>query len=149
MTVRVTSDQVAALRSYLSGDFADYEERRGQIDRSPDRTGYMALVSAAFCEAVERRFSSQDPAERVLEFVADVRARFDRDGNQIDPRAAERMIRAVLSGPAQVAGLDQDKAALAAMALLKAFVIEEGLTGADLDAFLAESLAQARLTARR
>jgi hypothetical protein len=38
MTVRLTSDQVTTLRSYLSGDFAGYEERRGQIDRSPDRT---------------------------------------------------------------------------------------------------------------
>lgn len=35
------------------------------------------------------------------------------------------------------------------MALLKAFVTEEGLTGADMDAFLAESLAQAQFTARR
>jgi hypothetical protein len=81
--VRVTSDQVAALRSYLSGDFAGHDERRAQIGRSPDRTGYMALVSAAFCEAVERRFSVQDPAGRVTGFVTDVRARFDRDGNQI------------------------------------------------------------------
>jgi hypothetical protein len=55
----------------------------------------MALVSAAFCEAVERRFSAKDPAERVIGFVADAQARFDRDGNQIDPLAAERMIRAV------------------------------------------------------
>jgi hypothetical protein len=138
MTVRVTSDQAATLRSYLSGDFADYEERRGQIDRSPDRTGYMALVSAAFCEAVERRFSAQDPAERVIEFVADVRARFDRDGNQIDPRAAERMIRAVYTAE-QIDDLDSATKGRTQIILLAALIDGEQLDATGLDAFLADA----------
>lgn len=138
MTVRVTSDQVAALRSYLAGDFADYEERRSQIDRSPDRTGYMALVSAAFCEAVERRFSAQDRAERVIEFVADVRARFDRDGNQIDPLAAERMIRAVYTDE-QIDDLDSATKGRTQIILLAALIADVQLDSSGLDAFLADA----------
>ncbi len=138
MTVRVTSDQVATLRAYLSGDFGDYEERRGQIDRSPDRAGYMALVSAAFCEAAERRFSAQDPAERVIEFVADVRTRFDRDGSQIDARAAERMIRAVYTDE-QIGDLDSATRGRTQIILLAALVIDEQLDAAGLDAFLADA----------
>jgi hypothetical protein len=138
MTVRVTSNQVATLRSYLSGDFDGYEERRGQIDRSPDRTGYMALVSAAFCEAVERRFSAQDPAERVIEFVADVRARFDQDGSQIDPLAAERMIRAVYTDE-QIDDLDSATKGRTQIILLAALITGEQLDAAGLDAFLADA----------
>lgn len=138
MTVRVTSDQVAALRSYLSGDYAAYEEHRGRIDRSSGRTGYMALVSAAFCEAVERRFSAQDPAQRVIEFVADVRARFDRDGSQIDPRATERMIRAVYTDE-QIDDLDSASKGRTQIILLAALITGEHLDPSGLDAFLADA----------
>ncbi|MGO8889334.1 MAG: hypothetical protein ACLQB1_06445 [Streptosporangiaceae bacterium] len=134
----VTSDQVAALRSYLAGDFSDYEQRRSRIDQSPDRTGYMALVSAAFCEAVERRFTNQDPPERVIEFVADVRAQFDRDGNQIDPRAAERMIRAVYSDE-PVDDLDSTTKGRTQIILLAALINSERLDETGLDAFLADA----------
>lgn len=134
----VTNDQVATLRSYLSGDFSDYEQRRGQIDQTPDRAGYMALVSAAFCEAVERRFTRQDPPERVIEFVADVRAQFDRDGNQIDPRAAERMIRAVYTDE-PIADLDSATKGRTQIILLAALINSEQLDAAGLDAFLADA----------
>jgi hypothetical protein len=136
--VPVTSDQVATLRSYLSGDFSDYQQRRSQIDQAPNRTGYMALVSAAFCEAVERRFARQDPPERVIEFVADVRGQFDRDGNQIDPRAAERMIRAVYTDE-PIDDLDSATKGRTQIVLLAALVNSEQLDDAGLDAFLADA----------
>jgi hypothetical protein len=136
--VPVTSDQVATLRSYLSGDFGDYEQRRGKIDQSPDRTGYMALVSAAFCQAVERRFSAQDPPDRVIEFVGDMRTRFDRDGSQIDPRAAERMIRAVYTDE-PIDDLDSVTMGRTQIIVLAALIDSEQLDGAGLDAFLADA----------
>ena len=134
----VTSDQLATLRSYLSGDFSDYEQRRSRIDQSPNRVGYRALVSAAFCEAVERRFAAQDPPERVIEFVADVRAQFDRDGNQIDPRAAERMIRAVYTDE-RIDDLDSATKGRTQIILLAALINSEQLDSAGLDAFLADA----------
>jgi hypothetical protein len=136
--VSVTGEQVATLRSYLSGDFSDYEQRRSQIDQSPDRTGYAALVSAAFCEAVERRFTRQDPPERVIEFVADTRARFDRDGSQIDPRAAERMIRAVYTDE-PIDDIDGAARGRAQVILLAALINSEQLDDAGLDAFLVDA----------
>jgi hypothetical protein len=136
--VPVTSDQVATLRSYLSGDFSDYQQRRNQIDQAPNRAGYMALVSAAFCEAVERRFARQDPPERVIEFVADVRGQFDRDGNQIDPRAAERMIRAVYTDE-PIDDLDSATKGRTQIVLLAALINSEQLDDAGLDAFLADA----------
>ena len=134
----VTGEQVATLRSYLSGDFSDYEQRRGQIDQSQDRTGYMALVSAAFCEAVERRFTRQDPPERVIEFVADTRARFDQDGSQIDPRAAERMIRAVYTDE-PIDDIDSAAKGRTQIILLAALINSEQLDDAGLDAFLGDA----------
>jgi hypothetical protein len=126
------------LRSYLSGDFSDYQQRRSQIDQAPNRAGYMALVSAAFCEAVERRFVRQDPPERVIEFVADVRGQFDRDGNQIDPRAAERMIRAVYTDE-PIDDLDSATKGRTQIVLLAALINSEQLDDAGLDAFLADA----------
>ena len=134
----VTSDQVATLRSYLSGNFGDYQERRSRIDGSPGRVGYAALVSAAFCEAVERRFAVQDPPERVIEFVADVRAHFDQDGDQIDPRAAERMIRAVYTDE-RIDDLDSATKGRTQIILLAALINSERLDDAGLDAFLADA----------
>ncbi len=134
----VTGDQVATLRSYLSGDFGGYQERRSRIDGSADRVGYVALVSAAFCEAVERRFAAQDPPERVIEFVADVRAQFDRDGDQIDPRAAERMIRAVYTDE-RIDDLDSATKGRTQVILLAALINSERLDDAGLDAFLADA----------
>ena len=99
IAVPVTSDQLATLRSYLSGDFSDYEQS-AQPDRPvPQPGGLRALgVSRRVLRggrAEVRGAGSSRRKRGVIEFVADVRAQFDRDGNQIDPRAAERMIRAV------------------------------------------------------
>jgi hypothetical protein len=39
----------------------------------------MALVPAAFCKVVEHWFTRHDPPDRVIEFVAHVRASFGQD----------------------------------------------------------------------
>src|SRR4051794_8988428 len=95
MMTALTDDQVATLRAYLAGDFDQYERLYERLDRQAARTTYLALIDAAFFEAVDRRFAKNGTRADVIEFVADVRARSDNLG-EIDALTAERLIRAVL-----------------------------------------------------
>jgi hypothetical protein len=57
MTMPVTDEQVAAMRAYLKGDTELHHQIYGQLSRDEARTSYMALLTAAFIEAVDRRFA--------------------------------------------------------------------------------------------
>lgn len=50
-----------------------HREFFGQLDRAEARKGYPALVTAAFGEAVERRFGQHYQPVGIVSFVADVR----------------------------------------------------------------------------
>jgi hypothetical protein len=89
----VTDEQTAALRALLVDDMDTHHllfARPGV-----GKAGYTALVTAAFCEAAERRFGARHDAADLAGFVADVRSRSNRLASDIDPLIAERVIRAV------------------------------------------------------
>lgn len=133
----VTAEHVATLRAQLAGDFEEYERRWEQLDLESTRTGYTALVAAAFVEAVERRFANKNSADAdVIEFVGEVRARSEKVGNQLDPSAAERMIRAVYTDE-EIDDLDGRTKGTTQMILLAALVADENFDDAALDEFLA------------
>jgi predicted nucleic acid-binding protein len=132
----VTDDQVAALRALLADDTDRYQQLFVGLDRAEAKKGYPALVTAAFIEAVERRFgTSYQPAD-IVTFVADVRARSDRLASSIDPDVGERAIQAVL-GHGTVRGLDTAAVAGAKLLLLGGLIADARLDDAGLDEFLA------------
>lgn len=132
----VTDDQVAALRALLVDDLDRHRQLLGQLDRAEARRGYPALVTAAFGEAVERRFGQRYQPADVVAFVADVRARSDRLAAELDPDAAERVISAVL-GHASTRDLDREAVTRAKLVLLAALVADARLDDAALDELLA------------
>jgi len=134
----VTDDQVATLRAYLVGDFATHERLRDQLDPSAAASGYSALLAAAFCVAVERRFSGEDSLPAVIEFVGAVRSRSEGLSGKIDPRIAERLIRAVYTDET-TDDIDRESRIRTRFLLLAALVVDEMLDDAGLDAFLGES----------
>lgn len=134
----VTDDQAAALRAYLAGDFDTHRRLRGQLDPAAAATGYAALLGAAFCVAVEHRFTGNDSPAAVIDFVADVRSRSEGLGGKIDPVAAERLIRAVYTDE-QIDDLDRETRIRSQFLLLAALVVDEHLDDAGLDAFTAEA----------
>jgi hypothetical protein len=138
MTMPVTDDQVAALRAYLSGDLDLHKQLYGRLDRAAARTGYTALVAAAFFEAADRRFARNGTAADVIEFVGDVRGRSERLAEEIDPSAAERMIRAVLTDE-DISDMDDEVKGRLYIVLLAALIFDEQLDGAGLDAFLVDA----------
>lgn len=75
---------MAALRARLAGNY--YEEHKRlfqQLDAAGGMHDYMSLVSAAFLEAVDRKFANASLSAAVIEWVVDVRSR--------SPEASEAM----------------------------------------------------------
>lgn len=134
----VTAEEVATLRAHLAGDFDEYKRLFSQLDRSTAKTGYTALIAASFFEAVDRRFAQNGSNSDIIEFVGSVRARFDESGNDIDPNAAEILIRSVL-GDDSDAELDDDTVVSTQITLLTALILDEHLDDAGLDEFLDEA----------
>jgi hypothetical protein len=131
----VTNDQALALRTLLTGDIEKYNRLFAQLDRAAALKGYTALIAAAFCEAVERRFPKDFEQSDVVAFVADVRSRSDRLANALDPRTAERIIRVVF-GDGSVRDVDDATTVRTQIVLLTALIADEELDDNGLDAFM-------------
>jgi hypothetical protein len=139
ITMSVTDDQVAALRAQLAGDYDEHRRLLADLNQRGALSGYTALVTAAFIEAVDRRFvpGHRDDAA-VIEFVGDVRSRFPGADDEIDPTAAERVVRKAL-GRGSISDLDGPTIRRTERLLLPLIVADERLTGEELDRFLASA----------
>jgi hypothetical protein len=134
----VTDDQVAALRAYLADDLDQHRQLYARLDRQAAHSGYAALLAAAFFEAVNRRFAQDGTTADVIEFVADVRGRSQALAEAIDPRAAERLIRAALTDE-DIDDLDDRAKGSLYVVLLAGLIGDEQLSDDGLDEFLAEA----------
>lgn len=132
----VTDQQVAALHALLAREFDEHRRIYAALDRDGIRNGYAPLISAAFCIAVERRFTGDSSRADVIEFVADARSRAESAMAAIDPAAGERIIRAVY-GDEDITDIHPNKRLEIQMALLAALAADENFNNAGLDEFLA------------
>lgn len=130
----VTDEQIATLRAQLTGDLDEHKRLLSQLDRGAARTGYAALIAAAFTLAVDRRFAKRGDAAAVMEYVADVRSRTDGT-SEIDPRVAERLILAVYTDE-QVRDIDVRERYETQILLLAALVIDAQMDSSVVDDFL-------------
>ena len=63
----VTDEQEAALHAQLDGRFDEYERLFDALDPVAARTGYSALVSAAFCTAVGDPLPHSTPPPHLID----------------------------------------------------------------------------------
>jgi hypothetical protein len=136
----VTDQQVATLHAQLAGNLAEYENLLASLDRKADGRGYSALLTAAFHNAVDQRFTRDSPLDEVTEFVADVRARSERLRDALDPRIAEHVIVAAVGGD-YVHDLDPAESNKMKTVLLTALIGDQHLDDAELDEFIARARA--------
>ena len=134
----VTDEQVASLRAQLSRQPEEHLRLFNLLDHESKKTGYQALVSAAFVVAVQRRFASGAGMEEVMEFVGGVRSRSSLAADQLDPVIAERVIMSVLADDS-LDDVDARQSFQAQLVLMAAIVGDEDLEDAGLDAFLAQA----------
>lgn len=143
--MKVTDQHVAALRALLTR--ADEFERLVAPLEQAEDLGFPLLLAAAFHEAVGKKFSSTWRVSDVIRYVAAVRARAVDEDYQIDPLAAERLIRWALGDrSARVDELD-DAAKSSQVILLVDLISEAELDDAGLDEFLTRARERAELSA--
>jgi hypothetical protein len=133
----VSEHLVATLRAFLEGNRVSYNDLLAQIDQQADSLGYSALVTAAFFEAVDRRFSKQAPRAAAVEYVADVRSRSEDVAAAVDPRVAERLVREVL-GDGSTDDLDGRTSSATKMYLLAALMVDAQLDSTSMDEFVSK-----------
>jgi hypothetical protein len=136
----VTNQQAAALHAQLAGNLADYERLLDGLDGTADSRGYSALLTAAFHNAIDLRFTRDSTLDEVTECVADIRARSQRLRDAIDPRVAEQVVVAAVGGD-YVRDLGPAESTMMKMVLLTALVADMQLDEAGLDEFIAKARA--------
>ena len=133
----VTDEQVATLRAQLAGQVDEHRRLLDQLDPVAARTGYAALVAAAFSLAVDRRFSgNSDPG--IIQFVGDVRSRVPELADRLEPLTAERLIRAVISDE-EIDDISTEASFRTQLILLGGLIGDERLDGEGLDRVVAEA----------
>lgn len=131
--MKVTADQVSALRAVLTGDLNTHQRVYEQLDPAT-RQGYLALVTAAFFTAAEQRFKDGDRAD-IADFVSEARAKSDRLAESIDPQIAERLLMAVSTGE-DIDDIDPETRGGHFILLLTGLVVDADFSNAELDTFL-------------
>jgi hypothetical protein len=135
----VSKNEVAALRALLTGNFSEHSQLTSQFDDA-SLHDYMALVSAAFVEAVDQRFGGKDVPVAVIEYVGQVRSLNDKAAETIDPDISERVIMAAL-GHGSLSDVSGRKIQQAQNMLLPLLIRDEKLDGAGIDALLTSACA--------
>lgn len=140
----ITDVQAAAFRAMLAGDGAEHLRLIEELELTGGGYGYAALVIAGFDAAVRRWLGAADNGG-IVTFVGSVRARHGEIGVRLDPRAAERLIRAARPGaPADdFDGLDGTAVTEAQGVLLATLVADARLDAPALDDFVAGVRAEA------
>jgi hypothetical protein len=134
MTMPVTDEQEATLHAQLAGKFDEYVRLLDNLDPVAARSGYSALVSAAFFLAAEERFPEGTLAAGIIDYVADVRARTD-DTAAIDPVVAERVLLAVGTDE-EIDDIDGRASFQIQRFLLAALIADASLDAQQLDDFM-------------
>lgn len=68
----------------MSGDMAEFKRRNSRLDPEAAKTGYSALIAAAFVTAVQRRFSESTLKSEVIDYVGELRATSENPSAAID-----------------------------------------------------------------
>lgn len=131
---KVTADQVAALRSALTGDSDGHKQVYDQL--SPDdKIAYTFLVVTSFLTAAERRFGRGSTKIDVVEFVSDLRSRHGLE-YEVDPSAAEQLLSATFSDDVDINEFDHKKYGQLYIILLAGLIKDADLSDSELDALL-------------
>jgi hypothetical protein len=131
--MQVTDEQVAVLRAFLVGN--PQAERLALPMATAERAGaFGSLLYAAFSHAARKRFSPTWTSADVVNFVASTRLAFLESGIDINPKAAETLIREALGEPV-TSGFNPT----VFLIVLVQIILDEELDNGRLTAFLASA----------
>ncbi|MFG2085007.1 hypothetical protein [Spirillospora sp. NPDC048824] len=138
----ITDRQVAMLRAQLTGRMTDFQQLVNRMDSKQETDSFDALVTAAFFEAVHRRFmDAGKPAgdAEVIEFVVAARKRSENAPDIVPPDVGEMIINLALGKLPLDANrnVDNNTSFKAKIFLLQVLVGDEEFTEPELEEFLA------------
>jgi hypothetical protein len=139
--MKVTAEQIKAMRHLLSGDVEGYEQLQAGLDPNTSPSNG-ALISATFFTAAERRFTESSTRTDVVEFVGNLRARSDRLAADLDPRVAERLLLATFTDE-EIDDIGPEVRGQHCFLLLGGLAADADYSESELDDLLATSLSLA------
>jgi len=142
--MNITDQMARALYAQLARQWDDHKRLMDQLSKEEVNGPYVQLITAAFFEAVQRRFVKDDrPAgdDEVVDYVASARARSEDAAETIDPILAENQINVALqkAEPGVMDGVDNNTAFENQVFLLNLLVSDADYTPDELDEFVARS----------
>ena len=144
--MKITDKQVATLHAQLAGRTDEYVRRLDELETEEEQSGYTTLITAAFFEAVDRRFiidgKTADGSE-VIDFIATKREINPIAAEQLDPGVAEQVLLHALGKGKISKEIDGDTLIGTQVLLLAALIGEADLSEAELESFLAKARAEA------
>ena len=141
----VTDDHVAALRAQLRGDSDEHVRFLNRIEETETTEAYVIFVTAAFFEAVDRRFFRDNKAAdetEIIEFIAMIRGSNPDVANDLDPSISEPILLHAL-GKGSIQGIEGGRLFATRILLLAALVGKAEFSERELDAFLAKARTEA------
>lgn len=146
--ITVSDMHVAALGAFLAEGPDILMERYGEEIKAETRSGFSLLIYYAFARAARLKFSPTYTFPQVIRYVADLRLLLGEDAHEVDPRAAEGLIRFSLgdktfSGRPPF-GVDQLTMLRAELHLLVALMSDAELDETELEEFIEDAAALAR-----
>lgn len=131
----VTDDVVEIVRAYLEVDGERAQRLLGSLDASQNQA-YQAMIAGTFMAGVTRRFNKQSSREEIIDYVAQVRSRSEEMAESLEPSATERMIASIYSD-VDIDDIDPRMVMNIEIFIAVAIVSDKGISGPDLDDFLA------------
>ncbi|WP_433479109.1 hypothetical protein ACQPZP_20000 [Spirillospora sp. CA-142024] len=142
----ITDEQVATLHAQLAGRIDEHERLLDQLTTEEAQSGYITLVTAAFFEAVDRKFIINDTAAdeaEIIEFIAYQRSAHPIAAEQLDPSVAEDVILHALGKGSIGEDVDAETLLGTKILLLAALIGEADLGEAELEKFLVKARSEA------
>lgn len=144
--MKITNEQVATLRAQLAGRTDEYVRRLEELDTEEAQSGYTTLITAAFFEAVDRRFVTNGKVadnSEVIDFIAVKREINPAAAEQLDPSVAEQVLLHALGKGSISRDIDSDTLMGTQVLLLAALIGEADLSEEELETFLTKARAEA------
>ncbi|MEV4630431.1 hypothetical protein AB0J90_29625 [Micromonospora sp. NPDC049523] len=135
--MKIKPEMVEYIRTMVKGD----HEANDRIEAELDAQGwdnFPTLLGAVFYFSVNRRLSPKATAGEIMLFVAEMRAAAP-SGSQIDPTAAEKLVRAALDPSIDISVEPQMVGRIQGMTILHILSNPE-VTDQDLETLLANSV---------
>ncbi|MGW0432874.1 hypothetical protein ACWDV4_10055 [Micromonospora sp. NPDC003197] len=124
------------IRAMARRDWGTIDRLLGEL-RALEWDGAIQMIGAAFALAVHRRFQGQSDLREISRFVAETRSRYE-EGGELPALETEGLIRAALGETDLMDNIGPDVALPAQIVVLGTLLQDEGLTEAELEAFIEE-----------